>query len=223
MTNTTARITKKGQHFEILVDLEEALKVRRGEGNINGAILTESIFTNLKSGDIASRDLLEVEFGSSDVAVVGEKIIKNGEVVLPVDYKNEEQDKRYKQVVNFLVKNSVSPEGRPYTPDRIMSALKEAHVNVKNKPVDAQIEEILAQIQKILPIKIEMKKVRVTIPAIHSGKAYGVVSDWKQDEEWLSNGDVIVTVSVPAGLIMDFYDKLNGVTHGSALTEEVRG
>lgn len=222
MTNTTARITKKGNHFEILVDLEEALKVRKGEGNINAAILTESIFTNLKSGDIASRDVLEVEFGSSDISVIGEKIIKNGEVVLPMGYKHEEQDKRYKQVVEFLVKNAVTPEGRPYTPDRIMAALKEAHVNVKNKPVDAQIEEILTQIQKILPIKIEIKKVRVTIPAAHSGKAYGVVSDWKQDEEWLSNGDVIVNVAIPAGLIMDFYDKLNGVTHGSALTEEIK-
>jgi hypothetical protein len=28
-------------------------------------------------------------------------------------------------------------------------------------------------------------------------------------------------VNVPAGAIIDFYDKLNGVTHGSALTEEI--
>jgi hypothetical protein len=31
-----------------------------------------------------------------------------------------------------------------------------------------------------------------------------------------------VVVSVPAGMIMDFYDKLNGVTHGAAITEEIR-
>jgi ribosome maturation protein SDO1 len=202
--------------------LNEALKVRKGEGNINVAILTGSIFSNLKAGNVAPRDMLEVDFGSSDVAVVGEKIIKSGEIELPENYKHEEQDKRYKQVVDFLVRNAVTPEGRPYTPDRIMGALKEAHVNVKNKPVDTQIGEILEQIQTILPIKVEIKKVRVTIPAIHSGKAYGVVSDFKQDEEWLSNGDVVVTIAIPAGLIMDFYDKLNGVTHGSALTEEIK-
>jgi ribosome maturation protein SDO1 len=222
MTNTTARLRRGSNQYEVLVNLEEALKVRKGTGNINVAVLTNAVFSNLKAGNIAPRDMLEVDFGSSDIAVVGEKIIKSGELELPESFKHEEQDKRYKQVVEFLVKNAISPEGRPYTPDRIMTALKEAHVNVKNKPVDTQIGEILEQIQTILPIKVEIKKVRVTIPAIHSGKAYGVVSDFKQDEEWLSNGDVVVTVAVPAGLIMDFYDKLNGVTHGSALTEELK-
>jgi len=28
-------------------------------------------------------------------------------------------------------------------------------------------------------------------------------------------------LNIPAGLIMDFYDKLNDVTHGSALSEEI--
>jgi ribosome maturation protein SDO1 len=222
MTNTTARLRKGSNQFEILVDLEESLKVRKGNGNINAAILTNSVFHNLKAGNIVAKDLLEIEFGSSDISVVGERIIKNGEIELPLNFKHEEQDKRYKQVVDFLVKNAVTPEGRPYTPDRIMTALKEAHVNVKNKPIDSQIEEILEQIQKILPIKVEVKKIRVTIPAIHAGKAYGVVSDFKQEEEWMSNGDVIVTIAIPAGLVMDFYDKLNGVTHGSALTEEIK-
>lgn len=222
MTNTTARLRRGSNQYEILVNLEEALKVRKGTGNINVAILTNSIFNNLKAGNIASRDMLEIDFGSSDVSVVGEKIIKSGEIELPENFKHEEQDKKYKQVVEFLVKNSVSPEGRPYTSDRIMAALKDAHVNIKNKPIDTQMEEILEQVQKVLPIKVEIKKIRVTIPAIHVGKAYGVISDFKQDEEWLSNGDAVVTIAIPAGLVMDFYDKLNGVTHGSALAEELK-
>jgi len=40
MTNTTARVKKDGKHFEILVDLDEALKVRKGEGIlINGRFI----------------------------------------------------------------------------------------------------------------------------------------------------------------------------------------
>ncbi len=222
MAQTTARIKKQGDNFEVLVDLEEALKVRRGEGNIAAAVLTDSIFNNLKSGDHASKDTLEIAFGSSDLYEIAEKIIKSGEVVLPTEYKNEKQDKKYKQVVDFLVKNGVSPEGRPYTPDRIMTVLKEAQVNIKSGPIDSQISEILKKIQPIIPINLEVKKVRVTIPASYSGKAYGVVSKFKEDEEWLGNGDVIVTVSVPAGLIFDFYDDINKATNGSALTEEVK-
>ena len=224
MVNTTARVTKEGKHYEILVDLDEALKVRKGAdgANVGAAVLTDAVFHNLKSGEHASEaDLMKI-FGSTDVLEVGEKIIKNGEVVLPTDYKNEEMDKKYKQVVDFLVKNAVSPEGRPYTPDRIMKALHEAHVNVKNKPIDSQMTEIVDALAVVLPIKVEMKRLMVTVPAQHTGKAYGVVNEFKESEEWLGNGDLKIIVSIPAGLEMDFYDKLNGVTHGAGMVEVLK-
>lgn len=219
---TTARISKQGKHFEVLVDLEEALKVKKGEGNINAAVLTEGIFHNLKSGERASEDELEVQFGTSDFTEVAEKIIKNGEVVLPTEYLHKEQDKKYKQVVDFLSKNAVSPEGQPYTPDRIMKSLKEANVNLKNKPIDAQISEIIDQLAKVLPIKIEMKRIKITVPAIHTGKAYGALKEFMEKENWLSNGDLEVIVRVPSGMVMDFYDKVNSATNGSVLSEELK-
>jgi ribosome maturation protein Sdo1 len=103
-----------------------------------------------------------------------------------------------------------------------MTALKEANVNVKNEPIEKQITEIIKQIERIIPIKIEIKRIKITLPAQFTGRAYGVVSEFKEEEEWLANGDLEIIVGVPAGLIMDFYDKLNAVTHGAALTEEVR-
>ncbi|MEI6058418.1 MAG: ribosome assembly factor SBDS [archaeon] len=223
MTQTTARITKQGKHYEVLVDLDEALKIKKGVGgSVNNAVLTGAIFHNLKSGEQASDDMMMIAFGTSVFEEVAEKIIKSGDIELPLDYKREELDKKYKQVVDFIVKNAVSPTGVPYTPDRIMKALHEAHVNVKNKPIDSQVEEIIDALRSILPLRIEMKKIKIHIPAGHTGKAYGIVNEYKQSEEWLSNGDLSIVVSVPAGLIMDFYDKLNGVTHGSALTEEMK-
>ncbi len=223
MAQTTARVTKKGKHYEVLVDLDEALKIKKGTGgSVNNAVLTGAIFHNLKSGEMASDDDMMNVFGTSVFEEVAEKIIKSGEIELPLDYKREELDKKYKQVVDFIVKNAVSPSGLPYTPDRIMKALHEAHVNVKNKPIDSQVEEIIDALRNILPIRIEMKRIKLHIPASHTGKAYGIVNEYKQSEEWLSNGDLSMIVSVPAGLIMDFYDKLNGVTHGSALAEELK-
>lgn len=222
MTNTTARVKKSGKHFEILVDLDEALKVAKGEGNLNSAVLGNAVFYNLKSGDRASEDDLEANFGTSDFNEVAEKIIKHGEVVRTADSINKERDEKYKQVVDFLVRNAVSPEGRPYTPDRIMKALKEAHVNVKNKPVEAQVEDILEQLMKVLPVKIERKKVRLLVPAIHSGKAYGVIKEFMVSESWKNNGDLEVVVEVPSGLLMGFYDKINSATSGSVLSEELK-
>ncbi len=222
MVNTTARIKKSGKHYEILVDLDEALKVAKGEGNINVAVLNDAVFHNLKSGERASMDDLESNFGTNDFITIAEKIIKSGEVVRTTEFLHKEQDMKYKQVVDFLVRNAVSPEGRPYTPDRIMKALKEAHVNVKNKPIEGQVQEILDQLVKVLPVRVEKKKVKLLVPAIHSGKAYGVVKEFMVKENWRNNGDLEVVVEVPSGLLMDFYDKVNGATSGSVMSEEVK-
>ncbi|MFA5061348.1 MAG: ribosome assembly factor SBDS [Candidatus Pacearchaeota archaeon] len=224
MTKTIARIKKEGKHFEILVDLEEALKVAKGEKNANlsSAILTDAVFYNLKSGEHASEEDLEKAFETTNFEEVAEKIIKTGEIVRTTESMKEEQNKKYKQVVDFLSKNAVSPEGRPYTPDRIMKALSEAHVNIKNKPIEIQIDEILEQLFRVLPIKIERKKVRLTIPAIHTGKAYGIVKEFIKEEDWKSNGDLEVVVEMPTAMIFDFYDKINSATHGSVLSEEIK-
>jgi len=222
MVDTTARIKREGKHFEILVDLEEALKLRKGEGNINQAVLTNDVFYNLKSGEHASKEDLEKYFDSSDFFEICEKIIKNGEVVKTTDFLKEEQNQKYKQVVDFLVKNAISLEGRPYTPDRIMNALNEAHVNIKNKPIEIQINEILEQLNKVLPIKVERKKVKLRVSSMHIGKAYGYLKEYISKETWLNNGDLECIVEVPSGLIMDFYDKINSATHGSVLSEELK-
>jgi len=222
MVNTTARVKKNGKHFEVLVDLDEALKVRKGEGNLNAAVLTEAVFHNLKSGEQAGVNDLDIAFGTSDFMTVAERIIKEGEVVRTAESMRESQDKKYKQVVDFLVRNAVSPEGRPYTPDRIMKALKEARVNVKNKPIEGQVGEILDQLGEVLPLSVEKRKVKLLIPAIHSGKAYGIVKEFMIREDWKNNGDLEVIVEMPSGLVMDFYDKVNGATSGSVMSEELK-
>jgi len=222
MTQTTARIRKGKNNFEILVDLDEALKVRKGQGNIFSAVLTDAVFHNLRSGEHAAQDILEIEFGTGDFYEICSKIIQSGEVVLPTEFVKTELEKRYKQVVDFLAKNAVSPEGRPYTSDRMMIALKEAKINVKNKPIESQIGEIVEHLQKVLPLKIDTKRIKILIPAQNTGKAYGVVSEFRELEEWLPNGDLEVVVKLPAGMILDFYDRLNKVTHGSSLAEELK-
>ena len=222
MAQTTARVKKGGKHFEILVDLDEALKFKKGEGDITRAVLTDAIFHNLKSGEHAAAIDLENNFGSSDIMAVAGKIIKEGEVVRTAESMKGEHDKMYKQVVDFLTSNAVSPEGRPYTPDRIMKALGEANVNVKNKPVESQVSEILDQLSTVLPIKIEIKRVKLVIPAVHTGKAYGIVKEFMKEENWMNNGDLEVIVEMPTALIFDFYDKINSATFGSVLSEELK-
>ena len=89
-------------------------------------------------------------------------------------------------------------------------------------PIEQQIGRILEKLKHIIPIKIETKKLRVTVPAVHTGKAYGILKEYKEKEEWLANGDLMCIINLPAGLQIDFYDKLNSITHGSSIVEEIK-
>lgn len=222
MTQTIARIKKSGKDFEIMVDLEKALAFKK-TGVDNGFLEYDKIFSDAKKGLSTSSSDLQKAFGTDDVNKIAQRIVIDGEVQTTQEYRSGEQEKKFNQVVDFLAKNAINPQtGNPHTPDRIKRALEETHINVKNVPVENQIPEILEQLSKVIPIKIEVKRVRIVIPAVHTGKAYGVISPYKEQENWLNDGSLEVVVKVPAGMIMDFYDKLNSVTHGSATTEEMK-
>jgi len=224
MTETIARIKLKGKNFEILVDLNKALEFKKaGSGNIDEILLVDRIFKDHKKGLQASDSDLKDAFGASEVSKVAEKIIKRGEIQLPQEYREKGREDKIKQVVDFISKNAINPQTNiPYTPEKIEGALKEAAVNIENRPIEIQIPGIIEKLNKIIPIKIETKKIQITIPAAYTGQVYGLIQTYKQSEEWLSNGDLKVIINIPAGLQMEFYDKLNAMTHGAALTEEIK-
>jgi len=222
MTQTVARIKQKGKHFEIIVDLDEAMKFKKGQASFFEPE-DERIFTNSKRGEVASNSDLMSCFGTTNVSDIAKKIVKEGEILTTEGYRDEEREKRLKQVVDFLSRNSVNPQtGNPHTPDRIHKALEEAHVNIKNTPIDSQITDIINQISSVIPIRVETKRIKIKIPAVHTGKAYSIISQYKEEENWLNDGSLEVVISIPAGMIMDFYDKLNSATHGSAITQEIK-
>lgn len=221
--NTIARIRQGKKHFEIIVDLDKALDFKKGTSSSPDFLEVEKVFTDSKRGMVASGSDLKEAFRTEEINDIAEKIVKNGEVVLKQEHREEEKDKKFKQIVDFLVTNSINPQtGNPYTAETIKNVLEQAHVNVKNIPVENQINEIIPEISKIIPIKIEMKKIKLTIPAVYTGKVYGLINQYKEEENWLSNGSSEVIVNIPSGMIMDFYDKLNSATQGSVLSEEIK-
>ena len=223
MVQTTARIKQSGKHFEIMVDLDKALKFRKGQSSSTDFLESESIFTDSKKGFHASEKDLKEAFGTTDAAEVAKKIVKSGEILLTQEHRDGEKDKKIKQVIDFLAVNSTDPKtGMPHTPERIKNAMEQAQVNIKNTPIESQIREIIEKISHILPIRLKTKRIRILVPAIHTGRAYGIFSQYKESENWLSNGDLEAIVNVPSGLLMEFYEKLNAITHGAAVTEELK-
>lgn len=222
MSSTTARIKINEKHFETIVDMDKAISFKK-TGVGNDFLEADTIFSDSKKGNVASQDDLTSCFKTTDTQEIAEKIVKDGEILVGQEHRNAEQDKKFNQVVEFLVKNAINPQTQnPHTAERIKSALKQASVNIKNIPVEQQIKDITSAISSILPITIKTRKIKITTPAIHTGKVYGLLNQYKEKENWLENGDLEVVANIPSGILIDFYAQLNSMTHGSALTEEIK-
>jgi len=223
MTDTLARLRSGKMVFETMVDLDAAMKLKKGDGDINAVIRDTKIYTDQKKGMEAGRGELENVFGSASFSEIVEKIVKKGDIEVTKEFRDEALEVRRKQVIDFLVRNAIDVNSnRPFTPDILESAIREAGVKIDNQPIEKQIKGIIETLKKNIPIKIETKKIKIKIPAEHTGKVYGLIQEYKEKEDWLGNGDLEVILNIPVGIQMDFYDKLNSVTHGSAITEEMK-
>ncbi len=224
MTDTIARLRHEKNTFETMVDLDSAMKMRKGEEvDINNIIKDTTIWSDLKKGMRAGDGELMNAFGTTEFNKVVERIVKKGNLEVTQEYRDEALESRKKQVIDFLVRNAVNAQtNQAFTPDIIESAIKQAGVKIENQSVDKQIKGIIEGLKTIIPIKIETKKIKIKIPAEHTGKIYGLIQDYKEKEDWLNDGSLEVILNIPIGIQSDFYDKLNNITHGSAITEEMK-
>jgi len=222
MPNVEARIRIKEKHYEILVDLDEALKVKNNEGDITSALQSNQIYYDLKKGTVASDSDLKQAFKTTDLYEVAKQIIQKGEVTKTQEFRDEKREAKRKQIVNLILKNAVDQHGNPYTEDRINSAISEVHFNFDNRLPEQQMSELLSKLKEIIPIKVEVKKIKLIIPAQYTGQVYGIIQDYKESENWTSNGNLEVIINIPAGLSLDFFDKINSITHGAIQSEELK-
>jgi len=221
MARVTARIKVKGKHYEIHVDLDEALKVKQGKGNIVSAIDSDAIYYDLNKGTKASNTDLTDAFGTTEVYKIAQQIITKGEVQKTQEFRDQERENRIKQVVQLIIRNAVDQHGRPYTEERIKRAIEESHFGFDNSPAEQQMPKVVEALKTIIPIRLETKKIKLIIPAQYTGQIYGLLKDYKENEDWLANGALSVILSIPAGMLLDFYDKLNNITHGTVQSEEI--
>jgi ribosome maturation protein SDO1 len=230
-----ARLKKIGKEFEIVLeDVEKAIELREKlKKGISEAEFIEAInllspskfiFLDEKKGLKASNTELYEAFGSTDFYKIAKEILSEGEVVLPTEYRNKLREEKTKQIIAWLSRNTIDPRTKAlHTPERIEAAMKEAGVKVDEfKPIDMQISSIIHQLSRVLPMKIENRKIEINVPAVFVGKVYSIIAKYEKiKEEWLEDGSLKATLILPAALLPDFYDKLNKATHGTALTKDL--
>ncbi len=226
MTDVVARIKVKGKAFEVLVNCDKAMSFKKlKQGSARDFLAFNAVFSDWKKGFKAAVADLKTAFNTDDVSVIAEKIVKDGEVMLPQEYRDNAREAKLKQVIDFLSRNCVDPRtNAPYTAQRIEQTMKEVGARIdENRNTEEQALAIIQEIQKKIPIKIETKRISITLPPEYTGKAYGMLKQFKTEkEDWLNDGSLRVVINLPAGMQLEFYDKLNNMTHGAAITEELR-
>ncbi|HEV2230912.1 MAG TPA: ribosome assembly factor SBDS, partial [Thermoplasmata archaeon] len=138
------------------------------------------------------------------------------------DQRHKLQDAKYHQIVAQIARNAMNPQtGAPHPAARIEAAMVEAKVHVDPfRPADPQIQEILAKLRPLLPIRFDVVRVRIRIPAQHYPKVIGDLKAMGKlsSEEWRSDGAWSGVLEIPGGVQTELYEKLNARTKGAAET-----
>ncbi len=218
-----AKYTVNGENFEIFVDSELAYEFISGKRTDPMSVLqAEEIFKDANKGERQTQEKIKKVFNTNDLPKVVEIILKKGNVPITTEQRNKLLEEKRRQIISIISRNSIDPRtNAPHPMQRIENAMNEAKVSVDPfKNASEQIDTILKKINMILPIKFAVVKIEVTIPAESANRTYGLLKQYGlKAEKWLPNGSLAATLEFPAGLQSEFFDKLNGLTHGSATTK----
>jgi ribosome maturation protein SDO1 len=219
-----ARLKTHGATFEVLVDPDGALALRRGEDvKIEDILAVEDVFENASRGDRSAEEDLIKAFETTDVVTIADKIIRKGEISLTAEQRKQIIENKRRQVVEIIARNAINPQTKaPHPPARIDQAIKEAKVNIDPaKSTDELVNIAMKAIRPLIPIRFEEVEVAVKIPPAYAPKAYGEIAAFGKvtREAWQNNGAWIGVVKIPAGMQTDFYSLVNRVSKGEAETK----
>ncbi|MHA2038331.1 MAG: ribosome assembly factor SBDS [Promethearchaeota archaeon] len=244
------KIEKSGRRFEMLLDPEkawEAKKVIREEieerlksgkeksrltvdeilnsNKIDLELIFESftVFEDLRRGKKATDGDMEVVFDTTDGRRIAGQILIDGEMHWTKTQREEERNKKLKQIITIISKNAINPQNKkPHPYQRIEKAIEEGNIKIDlMRNAEEQVDDVVKSIRSIIPIRMEQVEMAIKLPSAFTAKGYNIVAQLAQikKEEWQSDGSWVSVISLPAGLQMELIDKLNKLTHGRVQTK----
>ncbi|MFH1275631.1 MAG: ribosome assembly factor SBDS [Candidatus Woesearchaeota archaeon] len=217
-----ARIKKFGKTFEISVDPDAALRYKKGNAELNEALMATNIFTDAKRGEMPTENELQEVFKTTNKEKIADIILKEGEIQLTSEHRALEREQKRKKLVNLIHTMAVDPKTNfPHPATRIEAALEQGKIHLDdNKTVEEQLDVIISKLRPIIPLKIEQKQLTIEIPGKYAGKAQGPIRKYSiLKEDWLPTGAWKVTIETPAGLVEEIMDLLNSLTHGEVIID----
>ena len=141
-----AKYERNNELFEIFVDSDLAYEFITGK--IKDPLKTldiEEIFKDAKKGERQGNEKIKKIFGTNDISKIAEIILKNGEVPITTEQKNNLLEEKRKQIIEIISRNSIDPRtNAPNPPLRIENAMKQAKITINPfKSATDQIDEIV--------------------------------------------------------------------------------
>jgi ribosome maturation protein SDO1 len=225
----TARLETHGERFEVLVDPDAALAMKRGEfeGDLEDVIAARDVFENASRGDRPAEEDLEEVFGTTDPMEIIPEVIERGEIQITAEQREEMQERKRRKLVNTITRNAVNPQmdNAPHPPERIESALEEAGFTVDPmEPAESQVDDALDALRPVIPIRFEEVTVAVNLPPDYAGSGQAKIREFGEldREEWQADGSWVGVLTFPAGMQNDFYDLVNEVSEGEGETTIIK-
>jgi len=221
---TTARISKSGEKFEVLVKPDPALEYKMGKPlPVSQLLAIDEIYSDAGKGTRASTEKLQKAFGTQDPLTIAEEIMKHGELQLTTDQRRQLVEEKRKQIVAFVARNCIDPRtGTPHPPIRIEQAMSQIKYSIEPfKSADEQAKAVIEELRALIPIKMEQMRVAVKILAEYAAKGYGALKGYGtiSKEEWQADGALVAVVEMPAGLYGPFLERVGKITQGTIQTK----
>ena len=207
-----ARFEKFGKRFEILVepDLVELWKENSSAVELDKLVAIEEVFIDARAGERPNSEDLESVFNTTLFAEIAVKIISEGQIQLTAQQRKKMTESKRKQIIQYIQSNAIDPKTKtPHPLTRIELALEETRYSVDPfKKLDEQIKQAIKLLKPLIPLSFENTRLAFKI----SGKSYGPVSQilrqYKENEQWLENGEWACVIEIPAGMKADLISKV---------------
>ncbi|MGB6500996.1 MAG: ribosome assembly factor SBDS [Thermoplasmata archaeon] len=222
-----ARWETQGSRFEVLVDPQAVQDLKDGKQvDLSDKLALEQVFKDAKKGDKISEEQLERIFHTRSLPEIARQIVLKGEVQVTTEQRHQLQEAKRRQIVATISRNAMNPQtGAPHPPARIEAAMEEAKIHIDPfKPLDTQMQEVLTKLRPLLPIRLDVVRVKIRLPAQHYPRVIGEVKSIGRliSEEWQGDGSWTGIVEIPAGVQTELYEKLSARTKGAAETALVK-
>jgi ribosome maturation protein SDO1 len=222
-----ARWDHDGSRFEVLVDPAAVQEIRDGKPvDLRDRLSSEHIYKDAERGDKISEEYLEKVFRTHDYLEIAKQIIQKGEVQITTEQRHLLQAAKRRQIVATIARNAMNPQtGAPHPPARIEAAMDEAKVHVDPfRSADTQVQEVLAKLRPLLPIRFDTVKMKLRVPGQHYPRVIGELKGLGKlsEEAWGSDGSWTAMLEIPAGVQTELLEKLNARTKGSAEAARVK-